>query len=188
MKLNAFILAGGKSSRMGVDKGLVHLSGKPMIQYIIDILEQLKLPIQIVSNNSEYKHFGYPVFKDLISDKGPIGGIYTALSSSDSEMNLILSCDTPFVNSALIECLIAECENQNVTISGYEGWQHPLIGIYSKSGIKTFQSQIEKDNLKLSEANEILHVKAVPMDNIKGITARAFDNINTIEELKEAGN
>ena len=47
---------------------------------------------------------------------------------------------------------------------------------------------IQKVELKLSEANEILNVKAVPMDNIKGITARAFDNINTIEELKEAGN
>ncbi|MFT6923778.1 MAG: molybdopterin-guanine dinucleotide biosynthesis protein A [Crocinitomicaceae bacterium] len=188
MKLNAFILAGGKSSRMGVDKGLVHLSGKPMIQYIIDTLEQLKLPIQIVSNSSEYKSFGHPVFEDLISDKGPIGGIYTALNHSDSEMNLIISCDTPFVNPALIESLIAECKNQNVTISEYEGWQHPLIGIYSKRGIKTFQSQIEKDELKLSKANELLNAKAVPMDNIKGITARTFDNINTIEELKEAGN
>jgi molybdopterin-guanine dinucleotide biosynthesis protein A len=188
MKLNAFILAGGKSSRMGVDKGLVHLSGKPMIQYIIDTLEQLKLPIQIVSNNSEYEQFGFPVHQDLIKDKGPIGGIYTALSSSDSELNLIISCDTPFVNSALIESLIAECKYQTVTISEYEGWQHPLVGIYSKSGMKTFQSQIEKDDLKLSKANELLKVKAVPMDNIEGVTARVFDNINTIEELKEAGN
>ena len=188
MKLNAFILAGGKSSRMGVDKGLVHLAGKPMIQYIIDTLESLKLPIQIISNNAEYKSFGYPVFKDLISDKGPIGGIYTALSVSDSEINLILSCDTPFVNTDLIKSLIEESENQSVTISEFEGWQHPLIGLYSKSGIKTFQSQIEKNELKLSKANDLLNVKVVPMDNFSGITAHAFENINTIEELKEASN
>lgn len=188
MKLNAFILAGGKSSRMGVDKGLVPLAGKPMIQYIIETLESLKLPIYIISNNAEYKNFGHPVFEDLISDKGPIGGIYTALSVSDSEVNLILSCDTPFVNTGLIESLIAESKTQSITISEFEERQHPLIGIYSKSGIKTFQSQIEKDELKLSKANELLNVKVVPMDNVKGITAHAFDNINTIEELKQAGN
>ena len=173
---------------MGVDKGLVHLAGKPMIQYIIDTLESMKLPIQIISNNAEYKNFGYPVFNDLISDKGPIGGIYTALSVSDSEMNLILSCDTPFVNTDLIESLIEESENQSVTISEFDGWQHPLIGLYSKSGIKTFQSQIEKNELKLSKANDLLNVKIVPMDSIQGITAHAFENINTIEELKEASN
>lgn len=188
MKLNAFILAGGKSSRMGVDKGLVHLDGKPMIQYIIDTLESLKLPIQIVSNNSEYKNFGYPVFEDLIKDKGPIGGIYTVLSVSDSEVNLILSCDTPFVNTDLIERLIAQSKNQNVTISEFEGRRHPLIGIYSKSGIKMLESQIEKDELKLSIANELLNVKVVPMDDLNGILAHAFDNINTQEELKEASN
>lgn len=188
MKLNAFILAGGKSSRMGVDKGLVHLAGKPMIQYIIETLESLKLPIQIISNNAEYKNFGYPVFEDLISDKGPIGGIYTALSISDSEVNLILSCDTPFVNSRLLESLIAESGNQNVTISAFAGGQHPLVGIYRKNGIKTFLSQIEKNKLKLSKANEILNVNVVPMDNTRGITQHAFDNINTIEDLKEAGN
>ena len=188
MTINAFILAGGKSSRMGSDKGLIHLAGKPMIQYIIHTLDSMKLPIQIVSNNSAYEQFGFPVHQDLIEEKGPIGGIYTALSVSDSEVNLILSCDTPFVNSTLINLLIDKSKNQSVTISEYEEWQHPLIGVYSKSGLNTFRSQIEKDELKLSKANEILNVKVVPMDNTEGITAHAFENINTIEELKEAGN
>ena len=77
--ITGVILAGGKSSRMGFDKGLAILNGKPMIQYVIDVFEKLGLDIIIISNSPGYETFGYPIYNDLIPEKGPVGGIYTCL-------------------------------------------------------------------------------------------------------------
>ena len=68
MKLSAIILAGGKSSRMGTDKGLVLFNGKPMVEYLIEIFRSLNIPTIIVANNSEYNQFDVPVFEDLIKN------------------------------------------------------------------------------------------------------------------------
>ena len=121
----AIILAGGNSSRMGSDKGLVLLNGKPMIQYCIDTLESLNLPIIIVSNNKEYEKFGFPVYADVIPEKGPLGGIYTGLYYSKKDKNIVISCDTPFVSPRLLRLMIDKSSNELVTISKFDGWEHP---------------------------------------------------------------
>ena len=89
--ISIFILAGGKSSRMGRDKGLVPLKGRPMISYLIDTIVGLDLPVSIISNESGYESFGYPVFPDLVKDKGPLGGILSAFSNTETDHCLILS-------------------------------------------------------------------------------------------------
>jgi len=84
-KITGIILAGGKSSRMGMDKGFCALNGKPMVQYAIDILEQTCDSIIICSNNSDYELFDLPVIPDIIKDIGPMGGIYSGLKNSKTQ-------------------------------------------------------------------------------------------------------
>ena len=64
MQATGIILAGGKSSRMGEDKGLVLLNGKPMIQYVIEALKEVVSDIIIISNNASYNKFRVPVYSD----------------------------------------------------------------------------------------------------------------------------
>ena len=92
MEITGIILAGGKSSRMGTDKGLLLLNGKPMVKYVIDVLSKVTSKIIIIANNDEYKQFGYKVYSDLIKDKGPVGGIYTAMNYTNSNTNICISC------------------------------------------------------------------------------------------------
>lgn len=184
MKITGIILAGGKSSRMGSDKGLLNLKGRPMIQHVIDTMNSMGLEIIIIANNSEYEQFGYPVFKDLVFEKGPIGGIYTALQSSNSEKNIIVSCDTPYVSATLLENLINASTNSNVTIAEFEGRQHPLVGVYDKNGLDVFKKHLDNDQLKLQLANEELNVHVASMTDEPKIMAMMFSNINTQEELK----
>lgn len=75
MQVGAIILAGGKSSRMGVDKGLMLLNEKPMVQHVIDAVKLVADEIIIVANNKEYKQFGYTVISDEIENAGPLAGI-----------------------------------------------------------------------------------------------------------------
>ena len=106
MQATGIILAGGKSSRMGEDKGLVLLNGKPMIQYVIEALKEVVSDIIIISNNASYNKFRVPVYSDIIKDKGPVGGIYTGLYHSTTELNFCISCDVPMISSDFIFWLL----------------------------------------------------------------------------------
>jgi len=179
--LTIYILAGGKSSRMGSDKGLVILNNKPMIEYVLETVKDLSATIKIISSNTEYTKFGFPILSDLIIDKGPVGGIYTALSDSETKTNLIVSCDTPFVSLKLLNLLIKSSKNKEVCIPTFKGKIHPLIGVYSKDCINAFKSAINKDCLKLMTVNNTLNHKIVETQKL--IDEKEFTNMNSKSDI-----
>lgn len=184
--MTGIILAGGKSSRMGTDKGLLMLNGKPMIQHVIDRIEELGLPILIVANNSEYAQFGYPVIEDLVKEKGPVGGIYTGLMTSNTESNLIISCDTPNISLELLNQLIDASKDHVVTIAKHKGQLHPLIGVYKRSALDAFNRNLTVNQLKLSPICTELNAHILTIeDNQKISFQEHFSNINTPNELKQ---
>ena len=183
MEVTGIILAGGKSSRMGTDKGLIPFNGVPMIQHLINELEDLKIPIVIISNNTDYEQFGFPVIEDLVKEKGPVAGIYTALTNSSTEYNIVLSCDAPFVKKEVLNMLMEKAIGQDVVISSYNGKQHPLIAVYAKTATIAFKTSLDKDQLRLQEVNQLL--KTCIVDFTDKMEASMFANINTQEELKE---
>ena len=180
MSKTGIILAGGKSSRMNEDKGLMLLDGKPMIQYVIDVIEPLVDRVIIISNNPDYKQFGYPVYPDLIKEKGPLAGLYTGLFYSQSETNIVLSCDVPYVNQDLITFLIAAHKNYQVTIPLKEEKTHQLIGVFSKSCEVIFAISLEKEELKLIDAFKNLNLNIVDANYFDG---QLFKNVNSPNDL-----
>lgn len=186
MDITAIILAGGKSSRMGSDKGLLCLNGTPMISHIIYVLEEMKLPIIIISNNIEYNQFGYPVYEDIIKEKGPAGGILTGLSNSTTETNLVISCDSPFISAELLNFLLKNHDTNTITFPKHNDKIHPLIGVYSKNCYTTFEKSIEQNNLKIREIIKSLHPQIINLEEslIPNIS-RNLSNINNPSELKK---
>ena len=184
MQLTAIILAGGNSSRMGEDKGLLDLNGIKMVEHVIKTLKEITDDIIIISNNLEYKLFALPVFSDTISGKGPIGGLYTGLSKSNSEKNIVISCDSPFVSSNFLKKLLSISKDFDVTVPSYNNRIHPIIGIYNQSILETLEEQINSDELKLMMAIEKLKYQIIEFSsNDKDIDPKIFSNINTKEDL-----
>ncbi|WP_299441221.1 molybdenum cofactor guanylyltransferase [uncultured Aquimarina sp.] len=178
--ITGIILAGGKSSRMGQDKGLKLHNGKPFIQHIINAIESVTNEILIITSSIDYEIFEYPCIPDLIPDKGPVGGIYTGLKHTKTEQNLVLSCDVPFVTSTVLNNLISEYES-NYDVITYE--DIPLITLYSKSAERIFFESIEKKRLSLRKTLSTLKVKSIPIEeNIEPYVK----NINTPQQYKEA--
>jgi molybdopterin-guanine dinucleotide biosynthesis protein A len=126
---SAFILAGGKSVRMGTDKGLVDFKGKPMIKHLIEIVQPLFSDVIIISNNEAYQKFGLPVLKDRIKDLGPIGGLLTGLKYTNTDWNFFIACDLPFVQTKVINLL----NDETYTITGWSHCVHFLIKTASLS-------------------------------------------------------
>jgi len=177
------ILCGGKSSRMQSEKGLVLYQNKPFIEHIIEAVLPISTTIQLITNTNDYDYLKYPKIKDVVIDKGPIGGIYTALIHSETKFNLILSCDIPLISKEIILELIQKHSN-NFDVSLFEDAIriHPLIGIYTKKIIPILKNAIDDNDLKMMNLLSKIKHQLISVVNEK---SKQFKNINSIAELNE---
>lgn len=179
-----YILAGGKSSRMKTEKGLVMLKGKPMIEWVIQACEPFQTNITIIANSTHYSYLPYPTIKDDITNCGPIGGIVTALHHSEKQNVLVLSCDIPYIQTAVLKALLNSSDPfADAHIPIHKNIIHPLIGIYKKSATETILKQIESANYKLLHLLKKLNTAYINMDKFGDSN---FENINHPEDLKKS--
>lgn len=181
--LTVFILCGGKSSRMQSEKGLVLFQEKPFIEHIIKAILPITEQIKLITASKEYDYLPYEKMPDIVSDKGPLGGIYTALSNSKTEFNLILSCDIPLISTELLKELISKhTEEAGITIFASESRLHPLIGIYSKKILPVIKKAIETDELKMMDLLAKVPHQIINIDESENFP---LTNINSADELKD---
>ncbi|OMQ11687.1 molybdenum cofactor guanylyltransferase [[Flexibacter] sp. ATCC 35103] len=181
--LTVFILCGGKSSRMQSEKGLVLFQGKPFIEHIIKAVLPITSTIKLIANNRQYDYLSYQKIPDIITDKGPLGGIYTALINSETEFNLILSCDIPLISTELLSELVSKHNQEaEITVFASESRMHPLIGIYSKKILPVIKNAIDNEDLKMMNL-----IAKVPHQIIKIEESENFPltNINSADELND---
>lgn len=178
MIMNVYVLSGGKSSRMGEDKGLKLLNEKPVIKYLLETLENLHFNIKIVANDDRYRQFGFPVIHDIIKDKGPMGGIHTALSDAREDV-LILSADTPLVPEKIIGKLTGQRKENHISIIRYNGVIQPLCGIFPVKFLTEIENNIKSSKLKMMDMLNELPVHYVDEKGEKEV----FLNVNTPEDF-----
>jgi len=183
--VNGYILAGGKSLRMGEDKGLMLLNGKPMIAHVIEQLKPAVQKVFIISNNKAYEQFGLEVISDLVTDIGPAGGILTALSQTNSTYNFICSCDMPFIKTKAINFLIEHSFDYDISVAVYQDKIQPLFGVYSKNCLAEWKSQIQKNNFKLQELICYFNTQKLEMKNMQLFDEAIFINVNSKSELEQ---
>src|SRR5580693_5705527 len=102
-----FILAGGKSTRMGTDKAFVEYEGRTLLARMLDLARSVTPEVRIVGSKEKFAPFA-PVVEDIFRDCGPLGGIHAGLRASSSEFNLMLAVDTPFISWAFAQYLITQ--------------------------------------------------------------------------------
>lgn len=187
-EITAIILAGGKSSRMKQDKGLMPIQGKLMIEHIIEKVKEVTGSIIIITSDKAYLQFGLPCFADIFSGKGPLGGIYTGLLNSTSQKNLVLGCDTPFLSGHILAALRDRCDTEDALLTEHHGKAEPLCAVYSRSCIPHFRKALEDDILKITGALQGLKTVYISFDREAWMTKEIFANINTPEELNEYRN
>ena len=180
MQITAIILAGGKSSRMGQDKGLLFHHGKRMVEHMIDACKQITFNILISTNNAEYKVFGYPLIADNYKEIGPIGGIQAALAATETEDNIFCPCDMPEIQPPILNQILQKRENNRAVVATERsGKLFPVLGYYRKSALNIVESQIEKGNYKLEDL-----IFALAAEKVIVSDEQILSNINYPEDLK----
>lgn len=184
--IDAHILAGGKSSRMGADKGLLLFKGKPLIERVIEQLYPLFKTICIVSNNREYERFGLQVIEDLIKDIGPAGGIHASLSNTQTDKIFMVSCDMPFITTNAVQFIIRHSAGSQIALPVYHEQIQPLFGVYSKNCLPNWKHLIQQKIIKLQEMVTYFKLSKINIENETQFNEVLFMNVNDENDLIKA--
>jgi molybdopterin-guanine dinucleotide biosynthesis protein A len=175
------ILAGGRSSRMGRDKALLDLDGRPFIEHIANTLRAVFEHVIIVSGHkSEYEFLMMPIYQDLYKDCGPLAGIYTALVKANNAATFIASCDIPFLSTSFIHYVIERDRHNDVTVVLGGNSLEPLCGLYKKSCIPIIKKQLQEGEYAVRACLKKLHttILSPPIDAPRN-RVHPLMNINT---------
>lgn len=147
------ILAGGHSSRLGIDKGLIDWHGRKIIEYAIDILAPFCPEIIISSNNPDYQQFSYRIIPDIRAGHGPMMGLFSALKGTSTRSNLVLAVDNILVTGAfyqyLLEKDLSDCWIAIPFI--HNQFYEPLVGYYKTDCISVMDQMMKAGNYKLPD-------------------------------------
>jgi len=187
--LSIAIQAGGQSSRMGQDKALVHLMGKPLIEHVLDRISGLGDEILITTNRpQDYDYLGFRTAQDSTPGSGALAGLKTALQAAQGEKILVLACDLPFVNKDLLKHIISRSDQADVTVPFRGGEYEPFLAIYAKTCLSAIEESLKAGKMRMISFYPLVKVLALDEREITRFDPRglSFFNINTPDELAKA--
>lgn len=183
--ITGLILAGGKSSRMGSDKGLLSLNGSTFIEHIIQTISPFVDEIIIISNNPDYDIYNLKRVEDIIKNAGPLTGLYSGLYHSKTENNLVISCDVPLINTSVLKKLIKGFEDDKEVIQiQSQDKTMPLIALYKKQCLHKCLELLQNNERRLRVAVKQFKTKTVTLDSNLDSFVRNINTINQLEALK----
>jgi molybdopterin-guanine dinucleotide biosynthesis protein A len=193
LDISCIVLAGGKSLRLGQNKTLEIICGRSLLERVVDQLSFLNSSIIIVAAtqqsipqlNSDSR---IDTVIDIYPDKGPMGGIYTGLATSASYHNLVVACDMPFLNHALLDYIISLSANFDLVIPRLGDMVEPLHAVYTKGCLTQIELLLKESNLGIRELFDHVKTRYVEASEIDQFDFGhlSFFNINTKADLEIA--
>jgi len=187
------VLAGGKSLRLGRDKVRENLGDRNLLQRVISKLSFLKSDIIIVTAKKEPvpDFIDYPKIKtvaDIYPGRGSLGGIYTGLATSDSFYNLVVACDMPFLNRALLCYMLQVSPDFDLVVPRLGKRIEPLHAVYSKNCLAPIKDLLEQGELQILKFFHQVRIKYLEAEEINRFDPEhlSFFNINSETDLKRA--
>lgn len=189
-----FVLAGGKSSRMGTDKAFLEFEGQTLLQRTLAAVGTVCDHVAIVGDPVK---FGgdvvgreIAIVADIFPGCGPLGGIHAALVASTAELNLMLGVDMPFVSRQLLELLfvVAEPNDALVTVPRAGDRLQPLCAVYRRGFSAVAESALRAGNYKIDAAFSGVKIRVIHTEELAtaGFSEQSFFNVNTPQDRATA--
>lgn len=182
--ITAVVLAGGRGRRMGgLDKGLIDLAGKPMIEHILTAIAPQCETIIINANRhiERYAEYGYPVLKDELDDfQGPLAGFATGLKHATTPLVLTLPCDAPFVPDDLVQRMVVALQQAESDIAvAHDGNRlQPVYALIKTRLAANLKEFLAKGGRKIDRWYALNNTTQVNFSDVR----KMFDNINTPDQ------
>jgi molybdopterin-guanine dinucleotide biosynthesis protein A len=187
--ITGVILAGGKSSRMGQNKALMAFGGTRLVDRVVAVMRSVFDALLMVTNTPEvYTDLDVPMVQDVWPDKGSLGGIYSALHHVDTPYCLVVACDMPFLQAAMLHYLITQRRDYDVIVPDVLGELQTLHAIYSKACLPAIEHRLAMNRLRIAGFFPDVRVRTVTASELQPYDPAllAFQNLNTPEEFQAA--
>ena len=195
LRVAAYVLAGGGSTRFGRDKALVEFAGKPMLARMIELMRNSAPDVRIVAARGKYADFETEIVEDLWPGEGPLGGIVTALLNTKEretacEWNIIVSCDMPFLGADWMKFLAERAAESNaqVVLPHSEHGPEPLCACWRTNAVETLRPAFDRGVRKVTQGISLLRSEVLDERDWKRFDSagRLFWNMNTAADYAEA--
>jgi len=154
--ITGVVLAGGRATRWdGRDKGLIQVSGRPMISHVLDALAPQVEQVIISANRNldAYRAFGLPVVTDASRDfLGPLAGIASGLAAARTEWVAIVPCDSPLLAADCVDRLASACEEDertNVAVAHDGERIQPVFALIRRALLEDLDAFLESGERKI---------------------------------------
>lgn len=187
--VGGFVLVGGQSRRMGRDKALLELHGKPLFLRAVELLRPRVAQVTLLGPPARYSGFGIPVVAERRPGRGPLAALCAGLESSSYQWDVFLACDLPFLEGRFLEFLLQRAMEggaEAVVPRTADGWQ-PLCAAYHRSCLARMQKSLARARAGIVEVLESLRVDCLGADKLAqdGFSPRMFKNVNTAADWEE---
>ena len=182
MRQSGFVLAGGASTRMGRDKALLPYRGTTLVEHVARAVREAAGHAAVIGDPDRYAVLGYPAYPDKLPGCGPLGGIYTALSVSQTAWNLVVACDMPGVSAPVLRALLArtaQARGNLIVAAGPDGQPEPLCAVYHRRCLPVLARAIRDKRFKMRDLVLELEAEAADVDRT------TVANVNTPAEWAE---
>jgi len=177
MKRAGFVLAGGRSSRMGQDKALLLFKGRPLVEHVAGEVRGAAGNVTLVGDPSRYTYLGYPVIEDIFAACGPLSGIHAALTHSTAEWNLVVACDMPEVTAEFLGMMLERAAGGRADVvlpAGPSGLPEPLCAAYHRRSLEAIARALASGVRKVTDG-----LSGLKIDIWRVTDAHYFHNLNT---------
>jgi molybdopterin-guanine dinucleotide biosynthesis protein A len=186
-----YVLAGGKSRRMGHDKALLSFGGQALGAFVAQRVRQACGNVAVVGEAAKYSGWGHRVVEDIFPEAGPLGGIHAALSDSKAELNLVVGCDMPYASEEFLQFLIetaAASDVDGVVPTSAEFGYEPLCAVYRRFCLAPMERALRAGRRRISEVFRWLRLRTVPPEEWRAYDPEGhlLQNLNTREEYERA--
>jgi molybdenum cofactor guanylyltransferase len=188
-RVTAFVLAGGKSTRMGTNKAFLAFNGRTLLANALQMGRAVAHEVKIVGDPTKFGEFG-TVVEDVYPGHGPLGGIHAALKSSETDLNLMIGVDLPLLEARFLRYLLQTAEHTRavVTLPRVAGYYEPLCAVYRTEFAGPAERALAEGRNKIDGVFAGLPVRVVEHPELAPhhFSPEMFRNVNTPEDWKLA--
>ncbi|MCX6026162.1 MAG: molybdenum cofactor guanylyltransferase [Chloroflexi bacterium] len=189
MPFSLVILAGGRATRMGTNKCVTPLAGKPVLAYVLNELSSHAAETLLITNDpAPYASFGLPVYPDDVPGAGPLGGLATALRRASQPLIVLTACDMPFIRWGLVEYLLSLAGSAQVVLPRVRGEAEPLLAVYSRTCLPAVEHALSAGERRMVSFLSAVRVREVAEEDLLAVdpTGMTFFNLNTPDDVTRA--
>jgi len=188
LPFTALVLVGGKSLRMGRNKGYLELGGKRVIDWVLECFIGLAGEIIIVGSKEKGSNIDMPYVKDEYPGAGPLAGIHAGLKKAKYGKVFVAAWDMPFITPELVRYLVDQLNDFDAVVPLFREKLQPLCAVYNKRCITYIEDSLKNGNNRVTSFLKSVRAKYIEEIEIKKIASPdvVFFNINTPGDYDKA--